>query len=80
MALEPRQKLFQCGGTGGCQMMSPIDWPDETDAIWSELTKRPVPVTRNWYPEDHPIAINAGIPHGQSVSDLAIETAKHMGE
>lgn len=80
MALESHQQLFQCGGSGGCQMLAPVDWPTNADEIWEELGRRPVPVTRNWYPEEHPIALNAGIPHGQTIAQLVEETIENMGE
>jgi hypothetical protein len=56
-----------------CYTMSSVDWPTNAQEIWEELEKRDNPRTRNWYPEDHEVAVRGNIPHGQSVKELAEE-------
>lgn len=69
-----RKASFLCSN---CKLLSDIDWPTDMDGLMGVLQRRPVPHTRNWYPEDHTVAIRAGIPHGQSVNDLEDENAEH---
>lgn len=79
-ALTPAQWAFDCGAlpsglrtVGGCNLVSPIDWPPNAAEITAELEKRPVPGTRHWFPADHGLAILSHSPHGQSVAELADE-------
>lgn len=60
-----------------CGQQAPIDWPRTRDEIMEVLSVRPLPDTRNWYPADHPVAVNFRIPHGQSVKDLVHENEEH---
>lgn len=60
-----------------CGMESDISWPDSMHDILAVLVRRPIPDTRNWYPTDHPVALKFGLPHGQSVRDLAEENEEH---
>lgn len=69
-----RKPFFHCSN---CGMQAMIDWPDNEHEILSVLVARPIPDTRNWYPQDHPVAINFRIPHGQSVRDLQDENEAH---
>jgi hypothetical protein len=78
--LQPGQATFHCAGEGGCQMVAPIEWPTDADEIWAVLLERPVPGTRNWYPDQHVEAVRMGLPHGQSVADLRDEAAQHEAE
>jgi hypothetical protein len=71
--LEPGQARIYCGGEGGCGLDSEVIWPDDAQAIWDALRRRPVPGTRNWFPTDHELALRANCPHGQSVADLLAE-------
>jgi hypothetical protein len=41
------------------------------------LMLRPIPRNRNWYPQDHPVALKFNIPHGQSPADLLAENEEH---
>lgn len=66
--------FFSCSH---CGTRAPITWPDDPHALLAELSRRPVPSTRNWYPLDHPVAIKFGLPHGQSVRGLAEEAEEH---
>lgn len=79
IALDPGQGVFQCAGTGGCQMLAEIEWPPDADEIWEVLSVRPVPATRNWYPAGHTEALRVGLPHGQTPEQLRAETAEHQG-
>lgn len=74
LSLEPAQSILACPE---CHQISEIDWPSDADGIWEELTLRPVPRTRNWFPVGHPLALRAGCAHGQTVADLRDETAAH---
>lgn len=78
--LEPGQATFHCAGEGGCQMAASIEWPPDADEIWAVLLERPVPGTRNWYPDGHFEAVQLGLPHGQSVAELRDETRDHESE
>ncbi len=69
-----RKSAYHCSH---CGHVAPIDWPERAEEIVSVLGKRPIPHTRNWYPEGHTVAVRAGIPHGQSVRDLIDESAEH---
>ncbi len=66
---------FHCSN---CLNVAPLEWPADYDEIAAELARRPVPQTRNWYPEGHPQAIAWGVPDGQSVADLRTE-AREQG-
>jgi|SRR5215213_2128532 len=59
----------------GCQ--AAITWPRRREEIMMALMVRPVPHNRNWYPADHPVAVNFRIPHGQSIAELLDENEEH---
>jgi hypothetical protein len=69
-ALTPAQWVFECSN---CLVRAPVEWPPNAAEITAELDRRPVPDTRNWFPEDHPLALASGRDHGQTVSQLADE-------
>ena len=69
-----RKASFLCSY---CKQLSDIDWPGDMNGIMRVLELRPIPDNRNWYSADHPVAIRAGIAHGQSVRDLEDENAEH---
>jgi hypothetical protein len=69
-----RKPFFMCSN---CGQQCVIDWPDHEMEILSILSRRPVPQNRNWYPKDHPVAINFRIAHGQSIRDLLDENEAH---
>lgn len=73
---EIRQQFFACSY---CHFTGPISWPDDQvmEGIAAVLATRPLPHTRNWYPTDHPTAVAAHIPHGQTVRQLLEENAEH---
>lgn len=71
---DQRKPFFMCSF---CGKQAPIDWPGTEHEILQVLSLRPVPRTRNWYPKDHPVAVNFRIPHGQSVKDLLNENEEH---
>ncbi len=77
VALAPNQTAFACEtNLGGCGQINPVEWPSDAQEIWDALQERPMPKTRNWFPENHSLAVRAGCPHGQTVKDLKEET--HM--
>jgi hypothetical protein len=71
---DQRRSFFICSY---CGTQAPIDWPGQEHEILQVLSMRPVPGTRNWYPQDHPDAVNFHIPHGQTVRDLLDENEAH---
>lgn len=79
--LAPEQATYVCRTRQGkgCGMEAPIEWPPNADEIWAELERRPVESVRNWFPSGHPLAVAAGLPHGQTVADLAAEFAANGG-
>jgi hypothetical protein len=79
MRLTPEQITFHCEGHDGCGMHAAIAWPDDPARIWTVLEERPVPATRNWYPKGHPEAVQLGIPHGQTVTELREEHRAYEG-
>lgn len=74
MKLDPGEVSFYCPE---CHTISSVDWPQNADDIWEELQKRVNPKTRNWYPEDHDVAVRGRLPHGQTVKELAEEREEH---
>lgn len=60
-----------------CLMEAELEWPADLAEIMSVLMLRPVPHNRNWYPQDHDVAVRFRIPHGQSVQELRDENAEH---
>lgn len=79
MRLTPGQSAFHCGGEGGCQLVAEVEWPADAAGIWAALEVRPVPGTRNWYPDDHAEAVRLGLPHGQTAAELRDETREYEG-
>lgn len=77
VGLHPKQAVFHCAGAGGCQLMAPVEWPDDVDDITAALAQRPIPTTRNWAPAGHRQSIATGVPDGQTVVDLIAETHEH---
>lgn len=71
---DQRRSFFLCSY---CGAQAPVDWPHNEHEILAALTVRPLPGSRNWYPQDHPVAVNFRIPHGQTVQDLRDENAEH---
>jgi hypothetical protein len=69
-----RKPIFMCSN---CGWQAVIDWPANEHAIMQVLARRPLPQSRNWFPADHPLAVNSRIPHGQSVQDLEDENESH---
>lgn len=60
-----------------CGMQAKILWPRRRVEILMALMVRPVPNNRNWYPQDHPVAVKFRLEHGQSVQDLLEENEAH---
>lgn len=72
--LTPGQDAFACSN---CGQVALIEWPPDAGAIWQVLGMRVLANSRNWYPAGHPVAVAAGIPHGQTIHDLMVETLAH---
>lgn len=60
-----------------CGQQARISWPRRREEIVMALSVRPVPDNRNWYPADHPVAVNFRLPHGQTVAQLLEENEEH---
>jgi hypothetical protein len=61
-----------------CRVMATsIHWPSNADELIEVLERRPVPHTRNWYPEGHLTALRYGIRDGETVAELRAENAMH---
>jgi hypothetical protein len=63
-----------------CGLQVEIEWPepDMIEGIMGVLNRRPVPHTRNWFPQDHPLAVRMGVKeHGQTVDDLKAENVAY---
>lgn len=71
--IEYGTEAMRCDGDGGCGQSFSLIIPDNLEAIMRELVKRPLPNTRNWFPDGHKMALENHLPHGQSVADLAAE-------
>lgn len=62
---------------GTCGYIGPVQWPGNASELTATLAKRPMDRHRNWFPADHPLAVRGNMPHGQSVSELDMETEEH---
>lgn len=71
--VEPDQSSLVCDALGGCGVFMRLDWPHNREALETELRRRPLESTRNWFPSEHPLAVMNNRPHGQSVKDLVEE-------
>lgn len=58
---------------GGCGQEFQVRVDDKMSDLLAELRKRPAKTNRNWFPENHPLAVRGNMPHGQTVADLAAE-------
>lgn len=54
-----------------------IHWPENAEEITEVLDRRPVPHTRNWYPEGHITALSFGLDDGQTIEELLAENDEH---
>lgn len=70
-----RKEMFVC--TYCSAIATSIHWPDNADEIMEILDRRPIPHTRNWYPEGHLTALEFGIPDGETAEELLAENAAH---
>lgn len=77
-AVTPGQTQFHCAlAHDGCGYLGELVWDPNSSAVWEALMERPMPRTRNWFPEGHPLAIQAGCPMGQSVEELHQEAREN---
>jgi hypothetical protein len=58
-------------------MATSIHFPPDADELLEVLERRPMPHTRNWYPEGHLTALKFGIKDGETVAELLAENAEH---
>lgn len=73
---SPDQQTMFCDPNpriGGCGITFNLVIAGNIGEIFQELSRRPFPANRNWFPEGHPIAIQANYPMDQTVADLAAE-------
>jgi hypothetical protein len=70
----PRVQKVDFFACSYCGWQAFIDWPARMLDISQVLAQRPVPDTRNWYPQDHPVAVQFGVEHGQTVRQLIEES------
>jgi hypothetical protein len=81
--LVPEQVSAYCGARtnvavpGTCGYIGPVQWPGNASELTMTLAKRPMDRNRNWFPADHPLAVQGNMPHGQSVGELDAETEQH---
>lgn len=65
--------MFVCSH---CHLEIGIGWPEPEliKGVMDVLNLRPVPHTRNWFPQDLPFAVRQKIEeHGQTIDDLKAE-------
>jgi hypothetical protein len=70
-----RKETFLCSYCK--QIATSIHWPDNAEEIMEVLDRRPIPHTRNWYPEGHFTALSFGIDDGQTIEELLAENDEH---
>lgn len=58
-------------------MANSIQWPKDAEQIMEILERRPMPHTRNWYPEGHLTALKFGVKDGETVEELLEENREH---
>jgi hypothetical protein len=73
---DVRRNAFLCTN---CLQLDDIEWPEEEFmmAVQQVVSLRPVPQNRNWFPEDHPLALASHVAHGQTIDDLRAENSAH---
>lgn len=54
---------------------SDLAWPPDAAQILAALAERLSDKRKNWFPRNHPLALAAGLPHGQTPAELRAETA-----
>lgn len=74
--LRQGDAAFHCNE---CGHVASVEWPEDPEAIWQALRKRPANKNRNWFPKEHQLALSSGCPHGQSPADLDEESRVHLG-
>lgn len=55
--------------------VSELAWPPDAPQILTALSERLSNKRKNWFPRNHPLALAAGLPHGQTPDELRAETA-----
>jgi len=77
--VKPGETQKHCRSAGRCDTVFQLLIPSNLSELMAELERRPDKSTRNWFPVDHPLAVRAGAPHGQTVADLAAEFEQMRG-
>ena len=54
-----------------------VVWPTGIEAATVALAERPEERRRNWFPAGHPLATAAGIPNGETPTELRAEQTYH---
>lgn len=72
-----RKDYFICSNLVCGTVTGSIAWPENADEIEEVLNRRPLAVTRNWYPAGHLTAVQHGIPDGQTIAELIAENTEH---
>jgi hypothetical protein len=79
--VEPGQKTMTCCVGENCPgHTSDLGWPTGVPQVMAALQERISEKRRNWFPDGHPFAVAAGLPHGQSVAELRQETERGEAE
>lgn len=76
LKLSANQSMYHCVE---CGQLAGVEWPTDADEIWLELSQRPAPKNRNWFPSGHVLALKSGSSHGQTPRQLREETETYMG-
>jgi hypothetical protein len=79
LALQDSQTGFFCQPPGGCGHIGEVEWPNDPQGIVDAMDGR-APKNKNWFPEDHELALRSGCEHGQTVADLLRETKENLEE
>lgn len=78
--VKPGETQKYCNSAGVCSTLFQLIVPSNLSELLAELDRRPDRSTRNWFPANHPLALRAGLPHGQTVADLAAEFEQMRGD
>lgn len=68
--VQPGDRSMRC--VDGHQ--NDLEWQDDAPRVMAALGERVSTKRRNWFPRNHPLAVAAGWPHGQTVDEIRAET------
>jgi hypothetical protein len=72
-----RKDYFICSNLQCGTVTQSIVFPQDAGEIEDVLNRRPMALTRNWYPAGHITAVSHGIEDGQTVAELIQENVDH---